>query len=90
MLDDGPCNVKREDFIEFVKGIFYKKRLVNLVIEALYPKGSKCKIDGLVSNTNLNGKIGICNGIYLKDRLGVDVPELSEKFSIRPKNIKII
>lgn len=40
-------------------------------MEALYPKGSQCKVHGLVSNTELNGKIGICNGIYLNDRLGV-------------------
>lgn len=48
MLDDGPRDVKKKDFVQFVKA-GYDDRLCNLVLEVLYPKGRKCKVDGLKS-----------------------------------------
>lgn len=63
MLDDGPRNVTRRDFVYFVKAQYADSK-ANIVLEALYPKGTKCRVDGLLGKVELNGKIGICNGIY--------------------------
>lgn len=48
MLDDGPQDVKRSDFESFIK-VGYKKNNSNIALGVLYPKGSKCKVNGLVS-----------------------------------------
>ena len=45
MLDDGPRNVTRSDFVLFAKR--YPSNRCNLILEALYPKGAKCKVKGL-------------------------------------------
>lgn len=50
MLDDGPRKVSRKDFISFVKAGYEKNLSSNIVLEALYPQGSRWKVDGLVSN----------------------------------------
>lgn len=59
-------------------------------MEALYPKGTQFKIKGLVTNTELNGKIGVCNGIYLNDKLGFKIAELNKEVAIKPKNLQRI
>lgn len=63
MLDDGPRDVTRKDFIKFVHQKCDKSK-ANIVLEAIYPKGLKCKINGLIKKKELNGKIGTCNGAY--------------------------
>ena len=63
MLDDGPRKVTRDDFTSFVKAQF-KDSGANIVLEALYPKGTKCRVHGLVKRPQLNGKMGTCTGFY--------------------------
>lgn len=63
MLDDGPRKVTRKDFVNFVKKNC-QQNISNIVLEVLYPKGGKCEIHDLISNIELNGKNGICKGIY--------------------------
>jgi len=70
MLDDGPRVVGRNDFISFAKENS-SNYMCNIILEALYPKGSKWKINGLVTNVELNGKSGVCLGIYLNEKLGI-------------------
>ncbi len=56
MLDDGPRSVTRDDFVQFVQA--WKNQAsgrrrdiynANIVLEILYPKGEKCKIEGLIT-----------------------------------------
>lgn len=48
MLDDGPRNVRKNDFINFVK-TGYEDKHCNIVLEVLFPKGRKCKINGMIN-----------------------------------------
>jgi hypothetical protein len=57
------------------------------VLEALYPKDSRFKVEGLVANQELNGKMGVCNGIYRNVRVGVYIAELKKEYAIKPKNL---
>lgn len=45
--------------------------LATIVLEVLYPKEIKWRINGLIQRTELNGKICSCNGIYQNERVGV-------------------
>ena len=63
MLDDGPRNVTRLDFVNFVR-TKYSDSYSNIVLETFYPKGIKCKVYGLIKKIELNEKIGICTGMY--------------------------
>ena len=72
MLDDGPRNVSRKDFIRFVKAK-YSKVEANIVFEVIFEKGVNCKIDGLIKKVELNGKLGKCTGKYETNRIGIEV-----------------
>ena len=71
MLDDGPRPVKKKDFIQFVKAR-YSQNTSNIVLEALFPKGSKWKAHGMITNIELNGKVGFCIGVNSNQRVGVE------------------
>ena len=93
MLDDGPRNVTREDFIRFVQGWKNSSQgrrdiyNANIVLEVLYPKGERCRVDGIVSKKQLNGLVGIFNGQYENQRVGINFPQLQKNYAIKPINI---
>ncbi len=89
MLDDGPRNVTRKDFVSYAK-VRQSYKNANIVLEAIYAKGIKCKINGLVKSPELNGKIGICNGTIQKSRIGVQLEGSEKDFAIKPANLQII
>jgi hypothetical protein len=89
MLDDGPRKVTRKDFVSYVKAC-HSKRNANIVFEVIFAKGIKCKINGLLKSPELNGKIGICNGIYQNSRIGVQLENSEKDFAIKPANLQLI
>ena len=89
MLDDGPRNVSRKDYVSYVK-VRQSNKNANIVFEAIYAKGIKCKINGLLKSPELNGKIGICNGIIQNSRIGVQLEGSEKDFAIKPANLQII
>jgi len=54
----------------------------------LYPKGMKLRVNGLLKNVELNGKIGTCIGRYEDSRIGMKVEDTY--YAIHPKNLMTI
>ena len=70
MIDDGPKDVKKQDFIDFInKGKYYN---ANIGLEIYFPKGMLVKVNGLQSKVELNDKIGQVTGNYANGRVGVE------------------
>ena len=90
MLDDGPRNVTRDDFIEFAEG--YGQEGIEgsdatIILEAVFPQGTKVKIQGLKNRKELNGRFAEVNGKYINGRVGVQLDGAIE-VAVKMENLK--
>jgi hypothetical protein len=84
MLDDGPRQVTRKDFVDFAN---HHSADANLILEVLFPKGKRVRIVELRKNCALNDKTGEITGQYGNGRVGVKVDGLEEAVAVKPGNI---
>jgi hypothetical protein len=86
MLDDGPRQVTRKDFVDFAN---HHSADANLILEIFFPKGKRVRIVELRENCALNDKTGEITGQYGNGRVGVTVDGLEEAVAVKPRNIQI-
>lgn len=82
MLDDGPRQVTRKDFVVFANQY---STYANLILQTLFPKGKRA---GIV-NIALNDKLGKITGQYGNGRVGTKVDGLDVAVGVKPGNLKI-
>ncbi|KAI3639745.1 hypothetical protein MIR68_002439 [Amoeboaphelidium protococcarum] len=88
MLDGGPRNVKPSDFTSYAE--FNNYETANIVLEANYPKGARVRVHGLKSRADLNDQVGTLSGWYGNKRVGVQIGQSNESFSLKPSNVELI
>jgi hypothetical protein len=86
MLDNGPREVTRQDFLNFAK---QHSSNANLILETSFPKGQRVRMVKLKKNSALNDKTGQTTGQYGNGRVVIKVDGLDEVVAVKPVNLKI-
>ncbi len=100
MLDNGPCEVFRENFIALAKSRLQEVedntglqqqglslRSAPLLLEAVFPKGITVRACGL-KQEELNGKQGTVIGRYENGRVGVKFSGRADDLAVKPGNLE--
>jgi hypothetical protein len=86
MLNNGPREVTRQDFLNFAK---QHSSNANLILETSFPKGQRVRMVKLKKNSALNDKTGQTTGQYGNGRVAIKVDGLDEVVAVKPVNLKI-
>lgn len=87
MLKDGPKEVQRSDFVDFVKNwVNQHSDRPNIVLGVLFPKEMRVQATGFLKDLMINGKRGQASGIYSDGKVGVMFDGIESAALVDPIN----
>ena len=89
MLSDGPCDIERDEFMQYARNYNPVPRC-QIAFEAVFPIGESVVVNGLVSRPELNGSTVTVTGDYQNGRIGVMFDGLGTPLAIKPENLTLM